>query len=45
MEGGPLLHGEALLAKPFSAEGLRDAVSLLLSGAPGAENPPKTPPD
>ena len=30
MDGRALVQGEALLAKPFSAEGRRDAVSLLL---------------
>ena len=41
MDGRALLQGEALLAKPFSAEQLRDAVSLLLTSAPGSENPSK----
>ena len=45
MDGGALVQGEAMLAKPFSAEGLRDAVSLLLNGAPGPENPSKIPAD
>jgi CheY-like chemotaxis protein len=40
MDGRALIQGEALLAKPFSAEGLRDAVSRLLS-APVPENPSK----
>jgi FixJ family two-component response regulator len=39
LDGGALVQGEAMLAKPFSAEGLRDAVSLLLNSAPGPENP------
>jgi two-component system cell cycle sensor histidine kinase/response regulator CckA len=35
LDGRQLLEGEALLAKPFSLEGLREAVSRLLSGTPG----------
>ena len=42
MEGRALIQGEALLAKPFTTQGLRDAVSRLLS-APGPENSSKTP--
>ena len=43
MDGRALVQGEALLTKPFSAEGLRDAVSLLLSGPRAPENPSKIP--
>ena len=42
MDGGALLHGEALLPKPFSADQLRDAVSELLSRQ---ESPSKAPTD
>jgi CheY-like chemotaxis protein len=41
MDGHALLEGEALLPKPFSAEGLREAVALLLNSTPVAENPSK----
>ena len=34
LDGRPLGEGEAFLAKPFSPAGLRDAVALLLHGAP-----------
>jgi CheY-like chemotaxis protein len=44
LEGDPLGEGEAFLEKPFSAAGLRDAVSLLLNGTPtGHDGPTKLP--
>jgi two-component system cell cycle sensor histidine kinase/response regulator CckA len=35
MDARPLWEGEAFLEKPFSAAGLREAVSLLLNGTVG----------
>jgi hypothetical protein len=35
MDARPLWEGEAFLEKPFSLEGLREAVSLLLYGTVG----------
>lgn len=43
MDGDPLSDGEAFLGKPFTAEGLREAVRLLLDRTPEKVGRQETP--